>query len=83
IQHVSPLYPPKAKANGVQGKVTIKATISKDGIPTELSVVSSPSPALSQSALDSVRQWRYRPTLLNGNPVAVTTDIRVSYSLTK
>ncbi|HEX5425545.1 MAG TPA: TonB family protein, partial [Candidatus Acidoferrales bacterium] len=83
IKRVVPVYPPEAKANRVQGTVTIKATISKDGTPTELSVVSSPSPALSQSALDAVRQWRYRPVLLNGQPVAVTTDIRVSYSLTK
>ncbi|MGH9639138.1 MAG: TonB family protein [Bryobacteraceae bacterium] len=83
IKKVRPVYPPEARANHVQGKVTIHATISKDGVPTELSVVSSPSPALSQSALDAVRQWRYRPVLLNGQPVAVTTEIRVSYSLTK
>lgn len=83
IKKVPPVYPPTARANHVQGKVTIHATISKVGVPTELSVVSSPSPELSQSALDSVRQWRYRPVLLNGNPVAVTTDIVVDYHLTK
>jgi TonB family protein len=83
VKKVPPVYPSEARADHVQGKVTIHATISKVGVPTELSVVSSPSPALSQSALDSVRQWRYRPVLLNGNPVEVDTTIVVDYKLTQ
>lgn len=83
VKRVPPVYPPDARVAHIQGRVTINATISKDGTPTELTVISSPSPALSQSALDAVRQWRYRSTLLNGNPVAVRTTIYVNYKLTQ
>lgn len=83
IKQVPPVYPPDARAAGVQGKVTLDAVILKDGTPASLAVVSSPSPALSQSALDAVRQWRYRSTLLNGNPVGVRTTIVVDFELTQ
>ncbi len=78
---VQPIYPAEAKAARVQGTVEIEATISKDGVPVELRVISSPSDDLSQSALEAVRQWRYRPTLLNGNPIEIVTDIVVNYTL--
>jgi TonB family protein len=80
-ERIQPTYPTAAKAAGTQGTVQIKATISKDGIPVDLQVVSSPSSDLSESALESVRQWRYRPTLLNGAPVEVTTTVIVNYTL--
>lgn len=78
---VQPIYPAAAKEAHVQGTVEIEATISKDGVPVELRVVSSPSDDLSQSAIEAVRQWRYRPTLLNGNPIEIVTDIIVNYTL--
>lgn len=81
IRKVQPLYPATAKQNRIQGKVLLQATISKEGVPEDIQVVSSPSDDLTQSALDAVRQWRYRPTLLNGQPVAITTDITVNYTL--
>src|SRR5581483_1516675 len=68
ISKKNPVYPEAAKAAGVQGTVEIEAVISKEGVPQEIRVLSSPDDDLSQSALDAVRQWRYRPTLLNGNP---------------
>jgi protein TonB len=78
---VQPVYPAAAKAAGTQGTVQIDATVSKDGIPIELRVLSSPSDDLSESALEAVRQWRYRPTLLNGEPVEIRTTVIVNYTL--
>ncbi len=83
VTKVMPVYPPSAKAQRVQGSVTMSADITKDGVPTELTVISTPSAELADSALDAVRQWRYKPTLLNGNPVEVETRIDVNYTLTK
>jgi TonB family protein len=78
-----PAYPAAAKAAGIQGKVLLEAMISKEGVPQELRVLSSPSDDLSESALEAVRQWRYSPTLLNGNPVEVLTDIVINYTLSQ
>lgn len=81
ISRVQPLYPVAAKAAAIQGTVQIKATISKDGIPIDLQVVSTPNSDLAESALQAVRQWRYRPTLLNGVPVEIATTVIVNYTL--
>lgn len=83
ITKVQPIYPPSAKAAGVQGTVTLDVTISKDGVPEDIRVISSPSDDLTQSALEAVRQWRYSSTLLNGQPVAIVTDVIVNYTLSK
>lgn len=83
IRKVQPVYPASAKAAGVQGTVTIEAVILKDGTPSSLAVLSSPSDDLSESALEAVRQWRYRPTLLNGEPVEIVTDIQINYTLSQ
>lgn len=83
IKKVQPVYPASAKSAHVEGAVVLNVTISKEGVPEDLSVVSSPSDDLTESALNAVRQWRYRPTLLNGNPVAITTEVTVNYTLTK
>jgi TonB family protein len=77
----APVYPESDKAAGVQGTVEIEAVISKDGVPQEIRVLSSPNDDFSQSALDAVRQWRYRPTLLNGNPVDIVTSITIGFTL--
>lgn len=83
ITKVPPIYPVAAKAEHLQGTVEIEGTISKDGVPTELRVLRSPGDELAESALEAVRQWRYRPTLLNGEPVGIVTDIIVNYTLTQ
>lgn len=83
VRKVQPVYPKSAKLNHEQGTVELQAVISKDGVPAEIRVVSSPGDDLSQSALEAVRQWRYRPTLLNGNPVEITTKIVVNYTLSQ
>lgn len=83
IRKVQPLYPVPAKTARIQGTVEIEADISKEGIPIELRVVSSPSDDLSQASLEAVRQWRYRATLLNGNPVEIVTTVIVNFTLSR
>jgi protein TonB len=80
LQKTIPNYPPIAKAARVSGTVILQATISKTGTITNLRVVSGP-PMLQQSAMDAVRSWRYRPYLLNGDPVEVETTVNVVFSL--
>ena len=77
-----PVYPEQAKKDRVQGKVVLAAVIAKDGTVANLRVVSGPS-QLQRSALDAVRQWRYKPYLLNGNPIEVDTTVQVLYTLAK
>lgn len=80
VNQVKPLYPPLARTVRVSGTVTLHAIISKDGTVQRLESMSGP-PLLVQAALDAVRQWRYRPTLLNGEPVEVDTTIEVVFTL--
>jgi protein TonB len=82
ITKVTPVYPPEAKAERVQGLVRFEATIGPDGHILNLSVISGP-PLLVNSAMEAVKQWVYRPTLLNGNPTTVITTIDVNYTLAK
>lgn len=80
VNRVNPVYPPLARQTRISGTVRLHAIISKDGSVQQLEVISG-HPLLVQSALDAVRQWRYRPTLLNGEPVEVDTTIDVIFSL--
>ena len=80
LHTVSPVYPPVAKAARVSGVVVLKATIGKDGLIHDLSVVSGP-PMLQSAAVNAVKQWVYRPYMLNGEPVEVDTMINVVFNL--
>jgi protein TonB len=80
LQKTMPVYPPIAKAARVSGTVVLQATISKAGSIENLQVVSGPA-MLQQAALDAVRTWRYRPYLLNNEPVEVETTINVIFTL--
>lgn len=80
INKVSPEYPAIAKTAHVSGTVILHAIIGKDGGIRELQYVSGP-PLLMKSALDAVKQWRYKPTMLNGEAVEVDTTIDVVFSL--
>ncbi len=80
IRQVQPIYPQIAKTAHVQGTVLLHAIISKDGSVQELQYVSGP-PLLMKAAMDAVREWRYQPTLLNGEPVEVETTISVIFTL--
>jgi periplasmic protein TonB len=80
VEKTIPKYPAIAKAARIQGTVVLQATISKTGSIENLRVVSGP-PMLAQSALDAVRSWRYKPYLLNGDPVEVETTVNVVFNL--
>jgi protein TonB len=80
IQQIKPVYPPIAKAARISGTVILQATISRSGTIENLKVVSGPA-MLQQAALDAVRQWRYRPYLLNNEPVEVDTTVNVIFTL--
>ena len=75
-----PVYPPAAKKARIQGKVTLDAVIGTDGHVENLRVLSGPQ-ELQQSSLDAVRQWTYKPYLLNGDPIEVETTVNVVYML--
>ena len=82
ITKVQPIYPESAKAAGAQGTVLLHAVVSKDGRPLSLQVLNSQvNPDLARAAVESVSQWRYQPTLLNGEPVEIDTTIMVNFSL--
>lgn len=80
INRVQPSYPPLARQTRISGTVRLHAIIGKEGTIQQLEVMSG-HPLLQQAALDAVRQWRYQPTLLNGEPVEVDTTIDVIFSL--
>jgi TonB family protein len=80
VSQVHPIYPPEAKKARIQGAVVLEVVISKEGVPEHIVVQSGPE-ELRVSALDAVRQWRYEPYLLNGDPVEVETTITVTYEL--
>ena len=77
-----PRYPPIAVAARTEGTVILAATISKAGTVENLRVVSGPA-MLQQAGLDTVKTWRYRPYLLNGQPVEVETTVNVIFTLTR
>jgi periplasmic protein TonB len=80
ITQTRPVYPPLARQARIQGSVVLHAIIDKDGKVAQLEVVSG-HPLLVQAALDAVREWRYKPTELNGDPVEVDTTITVTFTM--
>jgi protein TonB len=75
-----PFYPQIAKSAHIQGSVTLQATISKSGTIENLVVVSGP-PLLRQAAIDGVRNWRYKPTILDGEAAEVITEIQINFTM--
>jgi periplasmic protein TonB len=82
IHDVAPIYPPEAGRARIEGTVVLLALIGKDGAVRDVRVQSG-SPLLAQAAIDAVRQWRYRPYLLNGEPVEVDSQVTVTFNLSK
>ena len=80
LHRVIPTYPPIAKTARIQGRVHLEGIISRQGTIQQLRVMSG-HPLLVQAALEAVRQWRYKPTLLNGEPVEVIAPIDVNFIL--
>jgi periplasmic protein TonB len=82
IKKLLPAYPPIAKVTRTEGTVVLQATISATGTIENLRVVSG-HPMLQQAAIEAVKEWRYRPYLLNGQPIEVETTINVVFKLTR
>jgi len=80
LTEVNPEYPKEAKDAGIQGTVVLHAIIGKNGVVEKLQAVSGPK-ELIPSAIDAVRQWTYKPYLLNGNPTEVETTITVNFAI--
>ena len=80
IKHVSPVYPPEARAAGVKGLVILEVLIDRDGHVID-SVILKSIPMLDEAATDAVRQWTFTPTLLNGAPVQVIMTVTVNFTL--
>jgi len=80
VHYVEPTYPAIAKTARVQGTVILAAVIGKDGTIENLHVVSG-HPLLQGAAMEAVKQWRYRPYILNGEPVEVDTQVVVNFTL--
>jgi protein TonB len=78
IYRVEPAYPPLAKQARIQGVVVMTALIDKGGNVQNLQVVSG-HPLLAPAAIEAVKQWRYKPFLLNGQPVEVETTVTVNF----
>jgi len=80
IKRVQPNYPPLARQARIQGQVVLQAEISKEGTIQNLQLISG-HPMLAPAAIEAVKQWRYKPYLLNGEPVAVDTQVVVNFTL--
>jgi len=80
IKDVKPVYPETAKATNIQGIMIIEIIIGTDGSVNEAKVL-RPVPELDRAAIDAVMQWKYTPTLLNGEPVKVIMTVTVTFTL--
>ena len=80
IYKTVPQYPAIAKAVGAQGTVVLQAMISRTGTIEGLHIISGP-PMIQQAAIDAVKMWRYKPYVLNGQPVEVETTVNVIFKL--
>lgn len=80
LKKVQPIYPAMAKAAHVQGQVVLHAIIAEDGMVESLDAISGP-PMLQGAAIDAVKQWVYRPYLINGQPRRVSTQVVVNFQL--
>jgi protein TonB len=84
ISKVTPAYPPDMKEQRQEATVVLQTVISTDGVPESLSVQSTDvNRSFIDAAMDAVKQWRYQPTLLNGEPVEVITTITVNFTLSR
>ena len=82
FKKVQPVYPRNALSMRIEGSVELMATISKTGDITRVQVLSGDS-KLSKAATDAVKQWKYKPYLLNGEPVEIQTQVTINFKLPK
>ena len=81
VYKVNPEYPEDVQSRGIEGNVVLRAVISMEGKTLSLTSVSSPDPELTEAAMKAVREWRYTPSLLNGEPVETLTTTTVNFDL--
>lgn len=80
VHDVSPVYPREARKNHVQGDVILRATIDRQGNIADLKLVSG-EPILADAAVEAVKQWKYKPYILNGEPVEVETQVLIRFHM--
>jgi TonB family protein len=80
LEKVSPAYPKEAKASGLEGSVRLSVVVGKDGAVKRIDIREG-EPSLAAAAEEAVRQWRYEPVLLDGQPVDVLVDVVVNFTL--
>lgn len=80
VSKVNPIYPQEAKDQRIQGVVTLQVIVDKEGNVADIKVISA-HPLLAPPAIEAVKQWKYRPYLLNGNPIEVDTQVQVNFTL--
>jgi TonB family protein len=81
ISQVAPEYTEQARQAKWQGTVALQVTIDENGVPQDIKIVRPLGFGLDQKAIEAVQQWRFKPTLLNGKPVTVSTNIEISFRL--
>ena len=79
IHQVAPIYPAQAKLAQINGTVVVQAVVGKDGSVTKVKALRGP-PILIQSALEAVRQWRYKPFAVNGEPAEADVEISLKFA---
>ena len=80
LRKVNPRYPPEARKNHIQGDVILQIEIDKRGNVARLKVAQG-DPTLAEAAVDAVRQWKYKPYVLNGEPVELATTVKIQFHL--
>jgi TonB family protein len=80
VRKVNPVYPVEARAARIQGDVILEVTISREGDVSHLAVISG-HPLLADAATNAVKQWKYKPYLLNGNPVEIESTIKIQFHM--
>jgi protein TonB len=80
LKKVQPVYPPNALRMRIEGAVKLSATVGKTGSITAVKVISG-EPLLGQAAMEAVKQWKYKPYLLNGDPVEIQTEVTINFKL--
>ena len=84
VKKVAPMYPVAMKAQGLEAVVLLNVVISGEGVPTSISVQDTTVPReFTDAAIEAVKEWQYKPTLLNGEPVEVVTTVQINFSLAR
>lgn len=84
VKKVAPAYPADMKAQGLQATVQLETTISKEGVPESFNVIGADvNQSFIEASIEAVKQWRYKPVLLNGQPVEVITVVTINFTLSQ